>query len=35
MLLQKGQSDRANELRPRLHQILIQTMEKELGEVNQ
>ena len=35
MFLQKGQPDRANELRPRLHQILIQTMEKELGEVNQ
>jgi hypothetical protein len=35
MFLQKGQPDRANELRPSLHQILIQTMEKELGEVNQ
>lgn len=29
--LQKGQQEKAEELRPRLHQILIQAMEKELG----
>ena len=29
--LQKGQPEKAEELRPRLHQILIQAMEKELG----